>query len=57
MIKLRKESDVKDTNFPTESVEFGAGDAFFQGVFTEYGVAQGEFVDKDRTGGFGSTGK
>ncbi len=57
MIKLRKESDVKDTNFPTESVEFGAGDAFFQGVFTEYGVAQGEFVDKDRVGGFGSTGK
>ena len=40
-----------------KTVELSAGDAFAQGIFTEYGVTEDDDATAARTGGFGSTGK
>lgn len=40
-----------------KTVELSAGDAFAQGIFTEYGVIEDDDATAARTGGFGSTGK
>ena len=40
-----------------KTVELAAGDAFAQGIFTEYGVTEDDCATAARTGGFGSTGK
>ena len=40
-----------------KTVELAAGDAFAQGIFTEYGVTEDDDATAARTGGFGSTGK
>jgi dUTP pyrophosphatase len=55
MVKLRKESGLRDTSTPTVDAEFKAGDAFCQGIFREFGIAFDDFTDGERTGGFGST--
>ena len=56
MIKLRKESGLRDTSTPTGDVEFPAGAAYCQAIFKEFGVTDDDFSDGERTGGFGSTG-
>ena len=40
-----------------KTVELSAGDAFAQGIFTEYGVTEDDDATAARTGGFGSTGR
>ena len=56
IIKLRKESGLRDTSTPSGDVEFRAGDAYCQGIFKEFGVTEDDECDGVRTGGFGSTG-
>lgn len=56
MMKLRKESGLRDTNTPTGDVEFLAGTAYCQAIFKEFGVTEDDECDGERIGGFGSTG-
>lgn len=56
MVKLRKESGLRDTSTPTADVEFRAGDAYCQAIFKEFGITEDDECDGVRTGGFGSTG-
>ena len=56
MIKLRKESGLRDTSTPSRDVEFRAGDAYCQGIFKEFGITCDDESEGERTGGFGSTG-
>ena len=37
-------------------LELNAGDAFMQGIFVEFGIAEDDETDGIRNGGFGSTG-
>lgn len=39
------------------TISLNAGDAFAQGIFTEYGITVDDEVTAVRNGGFGSTGK
>lgn len=50
---------IKITNDSREGKELQikAGDAFAQGVFTEYGITMDDEADGTRNGGFGSTSK
>ena len=48
---------VKIKNCSPNTLEIKKGEAFCQGVFTLYGVADREEVTEERTGGIGSTGK
>lgn len=45
-----------DTN-EDKLVNIKRGEAFMQGVFTEYGITEDDHVDSVRNGGFGSTNK
>ena len=56
MVKIRKESGLRDTSTPTTDAEFRAGDAYCQGIFKEFGVTEDDSSGGKRTGGFGSTG-
>jgi dUTP pyrophosphatase len=38
-------------------LELKAGEAFAQGLFTEYGITEDDDVNEERVGGFGSTNK
>ena len=48
---------IKITNDSREgkALQIKAGDAFAQGVFTEYGITEDDDVKSKRNGGFGST--
>lgn len=48
---------IKVENHGNEPLKLKKGDAFAQGVFLPYGVADEETVTTKRTGGIGSTGK
>ena len=48
---------VKMTNEGTRPVTIKAGEAYMQGIFTEYLLADEEEVTEERNGGFGSTTK
>ena len=50
---------VKITNDTKEGkqVKIARGQGFVQGIFIPYGITVDDTVDKDRDGGFGSTGK
>ncbi|MBR5539289.1 MAG: deoxyuridine 5'-triphosphate nucleotidohydrolase [Clostridia bacterium] len=50
---------IKITNDSNEgkTLTLGAGDAFAQGIFVEYGITVDDDADGVRKGGFGSTGK
>lgn len=48
---------IKVENHGNEPLKLKKGDAFAQGVFLPYGVADKEAVTTKRTGGIGSTGK
>lgn len=48
---------VKIKNCSPNTLKIKKGEAFCQGVFTLYGVADREEVTEERTGGIGSTGK
>ena len=55
MIKLRKESGLRDTSTPSPDVEFLTGAAYCQAIFKEYGITSDDSAEGERTGGFGST--
>jgi len=40
-----------------KKVEIKQGDAFAQGIFSEYGITEDDCVTEERNGGFGSTSK
>lgn len=48
---------IKITNEGNKTLEVKKGDAFCQGIFSEYFLAEEEEVTEDRTGGIGSTSK
>ena len=48
---------IKITNEGAKSLEVKKGDAFCQGIFSEYFLAEEEEVTEKRTGGIGSTSK
>ena len=45
----------KLTNTGTETIELKKGQAFMQGIFTEYFITEDDFAEGVRIGGFGST--
>lgn len=53
MAKLTNDSN--DLNY--KELKLNQGDAFMQGLFTQYGLAEEEEVTEERIGGFGSTSK
>lgn len=48
---------IKITNEGNKTLEVKKGDAFCQGIFSEYFLAEEEEVTEERTGGIGSTSK
>lgn len=50
---------IKMTNCSNENkiICMKQGDGFAQGIFVEYGITMDDEADKERDGGFGSTGK
>ena len=52
-IQIKITNDSRDG----KQLRIKAGDAFAQGVFTEYGITEDDDVETSRNGGFGSTSK
>lgn len=48
---------IKMTNCGEREININAGDGIAQGVFIPYGITFDDKTDKERNGGFGSTGK
>jgi dUTP pyrophosphatase len=48
---------ITNCSLSEKTVTLKSGEAFCQGIFTEYGICSDDTADKVRDGGFGSTGK
>lgn len=48
---------IKIQNEGKEVLKINKGDRFAQGIFNKFYLVDDDCADKDRTGGFGSTGK
>lgn len=48
---------IKMTNNSEEEINIRKGEAFAQGIFTEYGITYDDEASEERVGGFGSTNR